>query len=400
MQEDPAATAEISRYNHAVFSRVRHRRQCETLLASVPCVAILGARQVGKTTLAGQIADGWSGRVHHFDLERPSDLARLAEPELALEPLDGLVVLDEIQRRPELFPVLRVLIDRYPTRRYLVLGSAAPELLRQTSESLAGRIAHHDLTPLALDEVGASSMDDLWIRGGFPRSFTAANSAASHRWRMDFIRTFVERDLALLGSQVPSATTDRFWRMLAHVHGQVWNGARFASSFGVADTTVRRYLDLLTSTLVVTQLRPWHENVGKRQVRAPKVYISDSGLLHALLDLENRVAVEHHPILGASWEGFVLAQLEALTGSRADQRYFWATHGGAELDLLVVKGTERIGFEIKRTATPTITRSLRSAIATLRLDRAYVVHAGEHSFPLAGGIEAVAAASLASRSDW
>lgn len=370
------------------------------LLRAGPCVAIVGARQVGKTTLANQIADQWDGLVHLFDLELPSDLARLDEAELALEPLAGLVVLDEIQRRPDLFRVLRSMIDRHPHRRYLVLGSAAPELLRQSSESLAGRIAYYDLNPLTVDEVGAGSLDQLWVRGGFPRSFTATDEATSFRWRLDFVRTFIERDLPALGSQTPPATTGRFWRMLTHVHGQVWNASRFGSSFGVADTTVRRYLDLLTSALVVTQLRPWHENVGKRQVRSPKVYLADSGLLHALLDLDDRVAVESHPVLGASWEGFVLAQLAAVTGSRPDQRYFWATHAGAELDLLIVRGRERIGLEIKRTAAPRLTTSLRSAIETLRLDRAYLVHAGSHSFPLGTGIDAVAAADIASRAAW
>lgn len=379
------------------LARLRHHQQVEHLLATSPAVALLGARQVGKTTLAHQIADSFGGPTHHFDLELPSDLARLDEPELSLGRLDGLVVLDEIQRRPNLFPVLRALIDQRPDRRFLILGSAAPELLRQTSETLAGRVAMYDLPPLELHETGPEVIDDLWIRGGFPRSFTASDNPTSFRWRLDFIRTFVERDLPALGSQVPPATTDRFWRMLSHVHGQVWSGARLASSLGVAETTVRRYLDLLTSALVVNQLRPWYENVGKRQVKSPKVYVADSGLLHALLDLPDRIAVERHPILGASWEGFAIQQLLAATHARRDQRYFWATHAGAELDLLIVRGTERIGFEVKRTATPKVTASLRSAIETLHLDHAFVVHAGLHSYPLAHGVEAVAARELATR---
>ncbi|MFP5488188.1 MAG: ATP-binding protein [Acidimicrobiia bacterium] len=377
--------------------RDQHRQRVEHLVRTNPAVAILGARQVGKTTLARTIAEAYEGPTHHFDLELPSDLARLDEPELALGPLDGLVVLDEIQRRPDLFPVLRAMIDQRPDRRFLVLGSAAPDLLRQTSESLAGRVAMYDLPPLGLHEVGAERLDDLWLRGGFPRSFTAPDDRTSFQWRIDFVRTFVERDLPSLGSQVPSATTDRFWRMLSHVHGQVWNGARLAGSLGVAESTIRRYLDLLTAALVVDQLRPWHENVGKRQVKSPKVFVVDSGLLHALLDLPDRVALERHPILGASWEGFVIQQLVEATDARHDQRYFWATHAGAELDFLVVRGTERIGFEVKRTATPRITASLRSAIETLRLDRAVVVHAGPTSFPLSANVEAVAAADLATR---
>lgn len=377
----------------------RQRRLAETLglLRTVPCVAILGARQVGKTTLAGMVAGAWDGPVHAFDLERAADLARLAEPELALEPLDGLIVLDEVQRAPELFPALRVFVDRHPDRRVLVLGSAAPEMLRQSSETLAGRIAFCDLPPFTLDETGADAIDDLWLRGGFPRSFLAPDDDASFRWRLDFIRTFIERDLPSLGSQVPSATTDRFWRMLAHAHGQVWNSARFASSFGVADTTVRRYLDLLSSALVVRQLRPWHENVGKRQVRSPKVYVADSGLLHALLDLPDRTAAERHPVLGASWEGFVIQQIVAATGARGDQQHFWATHAGAELDLLLVRGGTKVGFEIKRTVAPQVTRSMRSAQQTLGLDRLYLVHAGSDSFPLGNDIEAMAARDLAIR---
>jgi hypothetical protein len=383
-----------------MLSRRRHLERCNRLLAQSPCLALLGARQVGKTTLAAQIAREWPGPVHEFDLERPSDRARLSEPELALEALDGLIVLDEIQRHPDLFVVLRGLIDRHPERRYLVLGSAAPELLQQSSETLAGRISFHDLGPFALDEVGADALDELWLRGGFPRSFTAADDDASFRWRLDFIRTFVERDLPTLGSRVPSATTDRFWRMLSHLHGQVWNGSRIAASFGVADSTVRRYLDTLTSTLVVDQLQPWHENVGKRQVKSPKVYINDSGLLHALLDLPDRTALERHPVVGASWEGLIIRQLIEITGARRDQCYFWATHAGAELDLLIVRGSERIGFEVKRTAAPKVTASIRSAIETLHLDRAVVIHAGQHSFPMADGVDAVAARSLLDRHDW
>jgi uncharacterized protein len=383
-----------------MIERRRHLSTVLELIETVPCVAIVGARQVGKTTLATQVADVWPGPVHRFDLERPSDLARLSEPELALEGLDGLVVLDEIQRVPELFPVLRSVIDASPTRRFLVLGSAAPELLQQSSETLAGRIAYHDLPPLTLDETGPGGLEDLWVRGGFPRSFAAPTEDVSFRWRLDFIRTFVERDLPALGSQVSSATTSRFWHMLAHVHAQVWNGSRFASSFGVSEASVRRYLDLLSSALVVRQLPPWHANVSKRQVKSPKVYVADSGLLHALLDLPDRTAVERHPVLGASWEGFAIEQLRTATGARADQLFFWATHAGAELDLLLVRGQERIGFEIKRTVTPKVTASLRSAIESIPLDRAYLVHAGAHTFPLAHGVEAVSLAEVAIRSVW
>lgn len=377
-----------------MLERRRHLAQVEEPLVSIPCVALLGGRQVGKTTLASTIARRWQGAVHHFDLERAADLARLTEPELALEPLDGLIVIGEIQRAPDLFTALRVFIDRHPNRRLLVLGSAAPDLLRQSSETLAGRIAYHNLSPFTLDETGADSLGQLWERGGLPRSDLAPSDAASFRWRVDFLRTFVERDLMALERRIPSNTLDRFWRMLAHTHGQVWNGSRLAASFGVSDMTVRRYVDLLTSALVVRQLKPWLENVSKRQVRSPKVYVSGSGLLHALLDLRDRSAIERNPVLGASWEGFVIEQLVALTGARADQVYFWATHGGAELDLLIVRGSERLGFEIKRTTSPKVTRSLRSAIDTLHLDRAEIIHAGDASIPLTDDVFARAASSL------
>lgn len=383
-----------------MIERRRHLEAVLRLLETSPCVGILGARQVGKTTLAGVVADGWPGPVHRFDLERDADVARLAEPELALEPLDGLIVLDEVQRAPDVFRAVRVFVDRHPDRRVLVLGSASRDLLQQSSESLAGRIAFHDLPPLELDETGADRLDTLWHRGGFPRSFLAPDEDASFRWRLDFVRTFIERDLPALGSRIPTATTTRFWHMLAHTHGQVWNASRFASSFGVSDKTIRRYLDLLSDALVVRQLRPWHENVGKRQVRSPKVYIGDSGLLHALLDLPDRVAIERHPVLGASWEGFIIEQLIGATRARPEQCAFWATHAGAELDLLVVRGSRRVGFAIKRTTAPTATKSLRTAVATLRLDHAYLVHAGDASFPLADGIEAVAARALVDRTDW
>lgn len=377
-----------------MIERPRHKERCLHLLDSVPCVAILGARQVGKTTLAKALADSWGPDVHLFDLERPSDLIRLEDPEVALGSLTGLVVLDEIQWRPELFPVLRALIDDDPTRRFLVLGSASPDLLRQSSESLAGRISYHELPPFSIDEVGVDVTDRLWMRGGFPRSFTASDDPSSFDRRLDFVRTFIARDLPALGMDASPVTIDRFWRMLAHGHGQLWNGSRIGGSLGLSDKTVRGYLDLLTAALVVEQLRPWHENVGKRQVKAPKVYIGDSGILHALLDLPDRTSVERHPILGASWEGFILRQLAVVTGSRPDQRYFWATHAGAELDLLIVRGNERIGFEIKRTATPKVTASLRSAIETLHLDEAYIVHAGPHTFPTAHGVQALAATDL------
>lgn len=378
-----------------MLDRPDHRRRVLGLLRRHPVVAILGARQVGKTTLAHQIAEARRGPVAFFDLEDPRDIARLADPILAFEPLRGLVVLDEIQRRPDLFPILRVLVDRSDrVTRFLILGSASPDLLRQGSESLAGRIAHHELGGFSLAEVGATGERRLWLRGGFPRAFLASSEAASCEWRREFIRTYLERDLPQLGIGIPAPTLGRFWTMLAHYHGQLWNASEFGRAFGVADTTVRRYLDALSATYVVRQLLPWQANLRKRQVKAPKVYVADSGLLHALLDVETARALDRHPKVGASWEGFAMLQVIWRLQARPDQCFFWRTHTGAELDLLVIRGKERLGFEFKRSTTPTVTPSMRSAFRDLKLSRLDVVHAGRETFPLAPRLRAVALTRL------
>lgn len=370
------------------LSRVR------LLLGEFPVVALLGARQVGKTTLARQLAAAYSEPVAWFDLEDPADLARLDDPGLELRPLEGLVVLDEIHRLPDIFQLLRVLADRPgPPARFLVLGSASPELLRQTSESLAGRVAFHELDGFGLDEV--DDLERLWLRGGFPRSYLARSEPASRRWRDGFIRTLLARDLPELGSTIPSATLRRFWAMLAHWHGQIWNGAEFARAFGVSHATVRRYLDLLTSVFVVRQLQPWFENISKRQVRSPKVYVGDSGILHALLGLTTRKDIVSHPKVGASWEGFVIQQIAHLLQAPAEHCFHWSTHTGAELDLLVMDGARRYGFEVKRSEAPKLTRSMRSALETLDLDRLDVVHAGLGRYQLAEGVRALPAAEIA-----
>ncbi|HEY2409504.1 MAG TPA: ATP-binding protein [Polyangiaceae bacterium] len=368
------------------------------LLRQSPVVALLGARQVGKTTLAREVARRFhGGPVHFFDLENSRHVTELENPLLALEPLRGLVVLDEIQLRPELFPTLRVLADRARTpARFLVLGSASPELLRQGAETLAGRIAFHELGGFDLAEVGVKKLDRLWSRGGFPRSYLARTEAASVDWRRDFIRTFLERDLPRLGVSIPPRTLERFWTMLAHYHGQLWNGSELAGSLGTSHTTIRSYLDLLTGAYVVDQLKPWSENVGKRVVKSPKIYLTDTGLLHTLLGIDSPRALLQHPKLGASWEGFLIAQITKKLGARPDERFFWATHAGAELDLLLVRGERRRAFEIKRTDTPRITASMRSAIETLRLERLDVVHAGPKSFALASNVRAIAASDLES----
>ena len=374
--------------------RRRHLRRLTLLLRESPVVALLGARQIGKSTLARQLVAARRGPTTWFDLENPEDLARLADPGLELRPLRGLVVLDEIQRLPNVFPLLRVLADRPRTpARFLVLGSASPELLRQTSETLAGRVAFHELDGFDLGEV--RDLERLWLRGAFPRSYLARSAAASRRWRDDFIRTFLERDLPGFGSTVAPVTLRRFWTMLAHWHGQLWNGAEFGRAFGVAHTTVRRYLDLLTSVFVVRQLQPWRANVARRQVRSPKVYVGDSGLLHALLGLSTREALVSHPRVGASWEGFVVRQITHLLAARPEQCFHWSTHSGAELDLLVVAGSRRYGFEVKRTEAPRLTASMRSALETLDLQRLDVVHAGRGLYQLAPRVRALPAARLA-----
>jgi predicted AAA+ superfamily ATPase len=373
------------------LARERHLEAVARLLGRFPVVAVLGARQVGKTTLARDLTRRLRGPSTRFDLEDPADVARLDDPMLALRELSGTVVLDEIQRRQSLFPVLRVLADRSPRRaRFLLLGSASPELLRHSSETLAGRIAYYELPGLSLDEVGQRNLEKLWLRGGFPASYLARSDSHSSEWRRNFVRTFLERDIPQLGTSVPGPTLRRFWAMLAHAHGNVWNGSEFGRAFGVASTTVKRYLDLLSGAFVVRQLPPWSANLGKRQVKAPKLYVTDSGLLHSLLDLRTRGELDRHPKVGASWEGFALQQVVSRLGARPEECYFWATHAGAELDLLVVRGSKRLGFEFKRTVAPKVTRSMLVAREDHGLRSPRVVPAGDESFPLRRGIEALA----------
>lgn len=348
-------------------------------------VALLGARQSGKTTLARTLVRPDS--LNYFDLEDPQSLARLEEPELSLRPLRGLVVIDEVQRRPELFPVLRVLADRRPLpARFLLLGSASPTLLRQASESLAGRLEIVELDGLRLGDVGLTVQARHWRRGGFPRSFTARTEADSVAWRKQFMKTVIERDLPELGVKIPSVAIGRFWSMLAHYHAQIWNASELARALSVNEGTARRYLDLLTGVFMIRQLLPWHENLGKRQVKSPKVYIRDSGLLHALLGISNEYQLLHHPKVGASWEGYALE--EVLKATPHDEAYFWATHGGAELDLLLLHRGRRIGVECKRTGAPTLTPSMRIAMDDLKLDSLTVVYPGRLRYPLGERIEA------------
>ena len=373
-----------------MLERRPHLDHVLELLDESPVVGILGPRQVGKTTLAGRVAARFSGPVTTFDLEDPESLARLADPKLGLQGLRGLVVLDEIQRLPELFTVLRVLADRPGTpARFLVLGSASPAFLRQSAESLAGRILWYTLPGLSLDELGADAADSLWLRGGFPRAFLAASDEASFRWRGGFLQAHVERDLPALGLRLPAETMRRFWTMLAHTHAQLWNGAEMARAFGVAEGTVRHYLDVLCGTLMVRRLRPWHANLDKREVKSPKVYLCDSGLVHRLLGLRSMDALLGHPKVGATWEGFVMDQVVSRLGAAPEECFFWGLHSGAELDLLIVRGDRRLGFEVKRTTAPRLTPSMRAAVEQLGLERLDVIHGGDSAFPLAERVRAV-----------
>lgn len=361
-------------------------------LARAPVVALVGPRQVGKTTLARTFVP--QGSDQFFDLEQPETEAALTNPMLALEHRRGLVVVDEVQRAPDLFKVLRVLADREPLPcRFLVLGSAAPRLLRQASETLAGRIEIIEVGGLSLEETGTTEAARLWLRGGFPRSFTAVSEADSRAWRRQFIRTFLEQDLPMLGFSTSPVAMRRFWTMLAHFHGQIWNAAEPARALGVSEPTVRRLLDWLAGTFMVRALQPWHENIGKRQVKAPKVYLRDSGLLHELLGIAHMPGLLSHPKAGASWEGFAIESV--LARAEADEAYFWATHGGAELDLLLLKDGRRVGIECKRTDAPRLTPSMTTAMKDLGLEALYVVYPGSRRYPLGTGIEAVPLSVLA-----
>ncbi len=352
-------------------------------------VSILGPRQCGKTSLARAVFDEVHGAKAYFDLENPRDAARLDDPLLALESLRGLVVLDEIQRVPQLYEILRVLADRPRAPKFLILGSAAPELVRGISESLAGRVVFHQLGGLTLDEVGVKATDMLWERGGFPRSLLARSRAESVEWRDSFIRSFLERDLPSLGLGLPSPAVRRLWTMLAHYHGQVWNGSELGNSLGISHHTARKHLDLLAGTYMVRTLEPFFTNVGKRLVKSPKVYLRDSGILHALLGLPSLDALLDHPKVGASWEGFAMEQVIAALSAQPREIFFWATHAGAELDLLIVRGQRRRGFEFKRASAPTVTKSMHIALADLALDRLDVIYPGTETYPLSAKIRAV-----------
>lgn len=355
-------------------------------------VILTGPRQCGKTTLARQLVDADS--INYFDLEDPVSLARLDEPMTALRPLKGLVVVDEVQRRPDLFPALRVLADRRESpARFLILGSASGELLRQSSESLAGRVELIPIGGLSLRETGSEAEQRLWLRGGFPLSYLAESETDSLAWRRQFIQTLIERDFPQWGVRVTATALQRFWSMLAHYHGQTWNAAEPARALGVSGNTARHYLDLLTDALMVRQLQPYYTNIRKRQVKSPKVYIRDSGLCHQLLGIDSEKALLEHPKVGASWEGFVIEQV--LLNEPHDEAWFWATHQGAEIDLVLKRRGSLIGIECKRADAPRMTPSIRTALEDLGLEKVAVIYPGMRRYPIAGQVEAIPLAELA-----
>lgn len=383
----------VSGYHPGMVPRLSLEESVRRALRRSRGVVLVGPRQAGKSTLAQRFLE--RGSPNYFDLEYPPDAQRLAEPVQVLERLQGLVVIDEVQRQPELFPLLRVLMDRSDAPgQFLLLGSASPNLARQAGESLLGRVETVEVGGFDVQEVAAAegawsapAADKLWLRGGFPRSFLADNDENSIAWRHNAIAQHVRGDLPQFGLDVAAPAMLRFWTMLAHYHGQIWSAADPARSMGVSEPTIRRYLDILTQTMMVRQLQPWHENLGKRQVKAPKIYFRDTGLLHALMGVQSIEQLVTHPRAGASWEGFALEQV--LRIAKPDQAWFWATHQGAELDLLMLRGGQRVGVEFKRSDTPKMTPSMRIAMKDLKLDALYVVHPGLHRHRLADGIEAV-----------
>lgn len=388
----PHLVADFHGKSRSMIERSQLLTQIRQALRRSRVVALIGPRQCGKTTLARQIEPARS--ANYFDLEDPASLARLEQPMTALESLRGTVVIDEIQHRPNLFPLLRVLADRKPLpARFLILGSASPELLHQSSESLAGRLETIPIAGLSLIDVGAKLLNRHWQRGGFPRSFLARTNDDSNSWRRQFIQTFLERDVPQLGIDIPAPALLRFWTMVAHCHGGIWSSADPARSLGIGESTVRRYLNLFTKLLVVRQLQPWHENLAKRQVKSPKVYVRDSGLLHALLGVRTEKELLAHPKSGASWEGYVLE--ETLKAIEPDEAYFWATHQGAELDLLLFKGGRRLGIEIKRMDAPTLTASMRVALADLKLNQLSIIYPGSRSYELGPQVKVIPVGTIA-----
>jgi hypothetical protein len=369
-----------------MIERTHLLQEVNSALKRSRVVALIGPRQCGKTTIARQIVPPDSS--NYFDLENPVSLLRLDQTMTALQDLRGIVVIDEVQNKPDLFPILRVLSDRTPLpARFLILGSASPALLRQSSESLAGRITVIPMSGFSLEEVGVDVQNKHWVRGGFPLSFLAETDKESWEWRKDFVSTFLERDVPQFGGKIPSTSLFRFWSMLAHYHGQIWNAAEAARTLNINESTARRYLDLLQDLFMVRQLQPWYANLGKRQVKSPKIYFRDTGLLHYLLGIKSEDELNLHPRLGASWEGYAVEEI--IKSTRPDEVYFWATHSGAELDLLLIKDAKRIGVECKRMDAPKLTPSMRTALTDLELDKLIVVYPGLQAYSLTQAISVV-----------
>jgi predicted AAA+ superfamily ATPase len=375
-----------------MIDRPTDKAELTRLLEAFPVTAILGPRQSGKTTLANEFA-----AEHVFDLENPRDAAMLAEPQLALEPLSGLIVIDEVQRVPNLFPLIRHLVDTRKDQRYLILGSASRDLIRQSVESLAGRIAYHELGGLRLDDVGAGHWRRLWLRGGLPRAFTARSDEQGRLWLEQYVSTFLERDIPQLGITIPSATLRRFWMMLCHYHGQVLNHAELGRSFGVSDMTVRRYLDILAGTFMIRLLQPWHANIGKRLVKRPKLYVRDSGVLHVLLSIQSERELASHNRLWASWEGFALETAARSIGKRNEELSFWATHSGAEVDLLWQEHGKNWAVEAKYADAPRLTPSMASALQDLTLAHLWVLYPGDRTYSLAPNVTVLPLAETPNR---
>jgi len=377
------------------IQRVKELQILTDRLKNSPVVAILGPRQCGKTTLSRQFARNIKNKnIHFFDLENPNDLARLDNPTLALQDLDGIIIIDEVQRSPELFPVLRVLVDERPNVKYLLLGSASRDLLAQSSESLAGRISYLEISGFSLGHLAIKDLKKLWVRGSFPRSFLAGSEKSSYQWRQDFVTTFLERDVPALGLNIPAKMLRRFWLMLSHYHGQIFNASEIGRSLSVSDNTARRYLDVLSGTFLVRQIQPWYYNTKKRLVKRPKLYFRDSGILHSLLALENYQDVVTSPKLGASWEGFALQQVIEHLNLREEEVFYWAVHTGAELDLVFLRKGKLWGVELKYSEAPKLTKSMKSAIEELSLEHLWVVYPGDTSYSLSSNASAVPITNL------
>lgn len=367
-----------------IIQRYIDSAEIQNRISSYQVTALLGPRQSGKTTLAKQFQVN-----HYFDLDNPQDLAQFQNPQLILERCHGLIVIDEIQRKPDLFPLIRFLVDTYPEQRYLILGSASRDLIRQSSESLAGRISYYTLLGFRKRDVPLGQIEQLWLRGGLPAAFLADNDKISYQWREDYVRTFLERDIPALGIRIPAATLRRFWYMVSHYHGNLINFAEIGRSFGIADTTVRHYIDILMGTFMIRTLQPWYVNISKRLVKRPKLYFCDSGIFHVLLAIETPEALYRHPKLGSSWEGFALDCVWRSIGKPDEQAYFWATHSGAEVDLFWQHNGKCWACEFKFADAPTLTKSMRSAFTTLNLEKLWVIYPGNARYPLHEQIEVI-----------